>query len=481
VALVVTVLHFQSYDEFGLVRADGAVYLRTHHPALLWLATHFLVPVTLLLAAAWSLLYKMAISPLLASRQGSGSGAAVAPDTQATVTSGGDGAEVEMTGLGGTGEGGEDGEKESLLSQGARVRPSSAAEDDDGKDDGEEEEDGGEEEEEEVFVVGHGSRRRNRSVVTHRLKGFCLGVLSRPSLRYLVLALPSGLSMVIETWNCDLLPLVVACPLGAVAADGVIIVLLLARLAYLCIALPLSTAATQRIILSLESGSATTAKQCAVANIATALALSMLYGWILYLVGAYLGSVFTYDISVGYRIWKIEAVIPPLVVASSLVEVCKGILRAQHRQRQCAAFQLSCTFLFSLGLAWYLAYFTSPQALLVGFWVGYTVGWVMLALFLLLYIAALTDWEREVRRTQLRMQLRERGQYHVFCLPRSGSLSVGGFPFARRDMYNNIDDLEGIEMSFDDEGDDDEDDDDDDEEDAATVVTGGKQDSNHSR
>lgn len=458
------------------------IYLHKNHPGLCWLGAKVLKPIFLVIVTLWAQLHKRVLCPLIVQLSGiiaahsseSGSAVvAVAPVSDSTDAN----ADVEMVAFStdSTKDGHNINDNEERVHL-ITTKSSSSQEEVNGKESKGDirMEEGDEllvdsENEEDSLIAAPISRRRDRqtrprSVVTHRLKNFCMGLLSRPALRYLVLALPSGLNMAIENWNCDLLPLIIACPLRTVATDSVVIVLLLSKLAYYCIGLPLSTALTHRIILSLESGSPSTARKSALVNLAAAFALSLLYGWLLYLSGEYLGGLFTYDVSVGYRIWKIEVIIPPLVVASTMAEVCKGILRAQHRQRQCAAFHLACTVFFSLTLSWYLAYFTEPQALLLGFWVGYTVGWGMLAVVMLMYVGFLIDWEREVRRAQLRMQLREQGEYHVFCLPRTGSISVGGFPFARRDMYNNVDDLESIEVDFhdDDVGEDDDEDDDDD-------------------
>ena len=198
--------------------------------------------------------------------------------------------------------------------------------------------------------------------------------------------------------------------------------------------------------MSLESNSASTAYKCGCITLVVSFLLSAAYGWFLYLVAEYIGAVFTFDASVAYRIWQYEYGFPILHVCITVSECCKGILRAMHRQRQSSAFHLLCNYILGLGLAYFLAYLNNPKSLLLGFWVGVCCGWILLTLVMLLYVMILIDWEREVRRTQLRIRLKESGDYHAFCLPRVGSVSIGGYPFPKRDMYNNIDDLEEAEI-----------------------------------
>ena len=167
------------------------------------------------------------------------------------------------------------------------------------------------------------------------------------------------------------------------------------RCCYLGIAQPLSIAATQRIILSLESSSASTAYQCAWITIVVGFILSAIFGGVLYMVGAYIGAVFTYDGPIGYRVWQYEYVFPILFVSMSVTECCKGILRAMHRQRQSSGFHLLSNYILGLGLAFFLAYENNPKALVLGFWTGICCGWVLLSFVMILYVIFLIDWERK--------------------------------------------------------------------------------------
>ena len=206
--------------------------------------------------------------------------------------------------------------------------------------------------------------------------------------------------------------------------------------------------------MSLESAAKDRARKCAVVVMGVGVVASALYGLLLYGIGTYLGDIFTYEVLVGYRIWKISHLLPVLQVCVAVVECSKGILRGMHRQRQVSVFQFFFVYVLGYGLAYFLAYNPSQPMQFAGFWMGITAGFAFMALFCILYIVILVDWERESQRAAVRLASRETGSYHPFCMPRLGGLSVGGYPFPRKDLYNS---MEAIDVEFDDETEDEED------------------------
>lgn len=201
--------------------------------------------------------------------------------------------------------------------------------------------------------------------------------------------------------------------------------------------------------MALESASKDRAWKCAVVVCSIGVVGSSLYGLLLYGIGTYLGDIFTYEVLVGFRIWKISHLLTALQVCIALTECCKGILRAMHRQRQLTLFQFCFVYAFGYGLAYFLAYNNSQPLYLEGLWVGILIGYCSISLFLVLFITILVDWERESKRAAIRLVSQEMGSYHAFCMPRLGGLSssVGGYPFPRVDLYHRADSID-LEMEF---------------------------------
>ena len=283
-------------------------------------------------------------------------------------------------------------------------------------------------------------------------------------LRFAVLGIPGGLMLGLDSWIFVVMSLFVA-QMGTVPLATHEVMAMLSTFVYTALPLALSVAATVRV------GHLLAAQRVAQARFSTLLCLAAscvavaVSAALVYYTPTTLGSVFTDDEDVLYRLKRVAPILAGFQAAYGLQGVLQGPLRAMGKQGSIAAFTLVCVWALGLPAGLYMAFYARPTFGFDGLWGGALLGMGCLGIGLVLLVLT-TSWEAEGRKALLRadMPLPVLGQpaaggsagggssatvkrarvEPVLGLPRPGSLSRGGFPLAMLSLGDELDEAEWL-------------------------------------
>ena len=160
--------------------------------------------------------------------------------------------------------------------------------------------------------------------------------------------------------------------------------------------------------------------------------------------------IFTSFADVAARMDRLYLPVAAMQVLASLCMCYKGILRGQQRHNQVAAFTGGCVWLLGCPLGYYWGFVCRPRYGMIGLLSGVAIGFCALTISLSFMVHVMTDWKREVRRNNVRLQAMYHATAMMLVLPTSLhplSASLGGFDLGvlRRYHVTEEDEMDVLE------------------------------------
>lgn len=262
--------------------------------------------------------------------------------------------------------------------------------------------------------------------------------------RFLLLGVPGGLMLGLESWIFVAMSIFVA-QMGTIPLATHEVMAMFSMFVFLSLPFAIAIAATIRISHLLAEQNTSRAKGSAVLCLLMSFGVVCLCGVLVYYTPETLGSIFTDDPDIIYRLRRISPILAGFQVVYGIQGVAQGVLRAMGKQLQVAGFTLFCLWVVGLPTGLYMGFYVRPTFGFDGLWGGLLLGMGCLAISLLLSVA-LSDWEREGRRALVRADMKlpqqEIGQ------PRIGSLSKGGFPVHMYTLNEELDEMELVDITM---------------------------------
>jgi Na+-driven multidrug efflux pump len=274
-------------------------------------------------------------------------------------------------------------------------------------------------------------------------KKFGFKKLMMGSLRFALMGIPGGIMMGLETWYLHVTVIFIA-HIGTVALSAHTILLTITSFWYISVPFAISTAITVRLGNLLGAGSHKRGRISSFVAIFLGFCAMSLVGIIVYFMARYIGTYFTDDTDVLYRMEELAPFVAVFSVCQGIHTCCSGIMRAIGKQKTLAVLNLVFLNLIGLGSAVFLAFIVRPTYGLGGFWYGILIGMGSLLFFILLLVIVI-NWELEVKRALHRLdRLRGVDGVDTLPMPRPGSLAVGGIDLYTESGYDELIETENI-------------------------------------
>jgi Na+-driven multidrug efflux pump len=268
--------------------------------------------------------------------------------------------------------------------------------------------------------------------------------------RYLSLGIFGGILLLIDMAWLDTAAFFVSY-FGNVALCSYGVVVYTMRTLYFIATLPLANAITSRIhkMLGSESGvNILDIKTYARVSFTAGVVIAGISGGFLYLVGPYIGFLFTRDFDVISRIGNFSTLAAVTLTSQCLCGFLQGLLRGAGRHIECMRASIITVWILGITTAYYLCYKTRPRFGLSGFWIGLGLG-CLLMVFTLLVAYFFLSWEAEARRMKLFNLRRIHDEDDIIITALPTTLSVGSIPLPLLLRYEDeeriIEEIEYVE------------------------------------
>jgi Na+-driven multidrug efflux pump len=263
------------------------------------------------------------------------------------------------------------------------------------------------------------------------------------TLRFLFLGLPGGLLLGMEGWTFVAASFLVA-QMGTIPLATHEVMAAFSNFVFLSMPFAISVAVTIRTSQLLASNDAAKSRASAWLGLAASLLPIGASALLAFSTPETLGSVFTDDPDVLYRVKRAAPLLAGFQAAYGLQGVLQGVLRALARQRDAAMFTCASLWLVGIPSAYWLGFHTNPTLGFDGLWGGLVLGMGLLALVLLLLVLTV-DWHRASREAAARSDLVPAGSVGA-TLP--GSLSRGGFQLRPLSEEEEMDIVELVDIDL---------------------------------
>ena len=167
-------------------------------------------------------------------------------------------------------------------------------------------------------------------------------------LRFLLLGLPGGCLIALDTWVFDITLLMTA-SMGAIILSAQEILIVITLLVYMSIPFALSTASTYRIGYLLGGQRSEAAAISANITMVAGVLIMGLCGYVVYLLGGVLGWIVSpNDDAVQYRVTLLAPIVAGFQLAYGMQGCAQGALRAMGKQAELAGLTVACVWVVGL-------------------------------------------------------------------------------------------------------------------------------------
>eukprot|EP01036_Dinobryon_divergens_P024026 gene24026-32434_t len=220
--------------------------------------------------------------------------------------------------------------------------------------------------------------------------------------KYLLLGLPSGVALCIDSWSYQVTTIAVS-HMGVIVLNAHQILVVITTILYYTFPWALSIAISNRISFLLAADRPEVAQIAARVGMALGLVVVFVSTGTVYALGDAAGHLFTGDSDTARRMRGIAPLVAVFQLLFGTQALAQGILRAIAKNWDIVGYSFLAMWVVGVPVGMYLVFIARPSYDLDGLWTGLVTGMALLTVVLLLSVLGI-DWRKEAIKTKLRMK-----------------------------------------------------------------------------